>query len=116
MHWSAVLGLIGHAPHFLLAFHNGLETFPAEFIEQAIFMGVDGTGDWIISGDGIKRFGGYLPLLPLNHYVPMGSIVMMVFLSEWAFVAGNMPELPKLLIQVILLAIKTVNLTSMPWV
>ncbi len=88
------LGLVDHTGKLFLSPGDAFELFPTGQVEDVVLSGIDGTGDRIIGSNNLEGFRGDLPILPFNHHIVAGTIVIRVVLGQWSLVGYNLLVLP----------------------
>jgi len=58
--------LVNHAKEFLFPLCKASEPLPPICVKKTIVLGVDGTGNRIVSSNDGEGFSGYLPIFPLD--------------------------------------------------
>ena len=72
------LGLVGHPNLARVLFSQQLEVMPSRGVQESIFFGIDGTGDWVICHYNGERLIGSLPICPFHLDIVRQPIVVLV--------------------------------------
>jgi hypothetical protein len=96
------VGLINHPLELLFTSCNAFEPLPSVQIKKIVVSGIYGTCHRIISCNNGKRYRGNLPILPFNHDIVLGSLIILVMLSEWSLVCSDTPKLPYIALPIFL--------------